>query len=180
VQSLTLERLSDGAAFPIWTGRAPVTTSPHALSGDGAWLAYMAQDPAGTRLVLQPLQTATAPLTLAGTGFAGGDTTLQFAPGSRYLVYRTPGLLPGAPSALYSVALAHANPPAGPTPPLRPVNLGPTAAGRPDPTLALAPGGTLLLYVDPQHILHAAAYDGSLDLPLSLPGPVGGVWSLGP
>ena len=63
--------------------------------------------------------------------------------------------------------------PAAPDAALRPVHLGTVApAGKSLPTLALAPGSSFALYVNPARVLHAAAYDGALDLPLDdLPGP---------
>jgi hypothetical protein len=179
-QSFSLVRLVDGITTPIWTGPASQRITAQTISEDGAWLAYLAEDADGARLVLQDLRPGMPPLSLGSAGFHQATPSLTFSPGSHYLLYQTPGPTQGTPGALYSLALTPLARAAGGAPPLQPVHLG-TVASADDmlPTVALAPGGNVLLYVDPRHTLHAAAYDGTLDLPLDeLPGPVAAVWSL--
>ena len=174
--SFTLHRLADDDETLIWSGPAPEGITRQVLADNGAWLAYMAGDPAGPHLVVQGLSAGTPPLTLASAGFRGGDTTLAFAPGGAYLVYGTPGPEHGAPGALYTLALARSDMSPSGTPALQPLYLGTAQADGDAPALALPPGGQVVLYIDTQHTLHAVTYDNAVDLPL--PGRVAGVWSL--
>jgi len=173
--SLILHNLADGLETTVWTGPSPEQIDAWALSGNGAWLAYVVTDKDDARLVLQRLAADTPPLVLNSAVFRAG-AVLRFVPGGEKLVYRTLGLVEDAPGALYTLDVRPIDMSPSGTPPLHPIYLG-TAAGGDLPTNAATPDGTLLLYIDAHDILHAVDYAATIDL--TLPGHIAGVWSLG-